>query len=35
MIDRMSAGDLPPKPHTILRGPGGALRHLPYIGVIR
>lgn len=27
MIDRMSAGALPPKPHTILRGPGGGLRY--------
>ncbi len=26
MIDRMSAGVLPPKPHTTLRGPDGALR---------
>ncbi|MEZ4266023.1 MAG: homogentisate 1,2-dioxygenase [Myxococcota bacterium] len=27
MIDRMSAGELPAKPHTISRGPDGAMRH--------
>ncbi|MGM0574663.1 MAG: homogentisate 1,2-dioxygenase [Myxococcota bacterium] len=26
MIDRMSAGEIPPKPHTVLRGPDGSVR---------
>ena len=27
MIDRMQAGEVPAKPHTIFRGPGGSLRY--------
>lgn len=27
MIDRMTLGEVPPKPHTALRAPDGALRH--------